>query len=52
MLSPRICRYSLGNLMIEILEVAEKDKIYQNKGSLGSLGAGHLTEKFAQGAEI
>ena len=38
--------------MIEILKVVEKCKIYQNQGSQGSLGAGHLTRKFAQMARI
>ena len=38
--------------MIEILKVVEKCKIYQNEGSQGSLGAGHLTRKFAQMARI
>ena len=43
----RICRYSLGNLMIEILKVAGKCKIYWNKESQGRPGARHLTKKFA-----
>ena len=38
--------------MIEILKVVEKCKIYQNLGSQGSLGAGHLTRKFAKMARI
>ena len=38
--------------MIEILKVVEKCKIYQTYGSQGSLGAGHLTRKFAQMARI
>ena len=39
MLSLRICRYSLDNLMIEILKLVEKCKVYQNKESQGSPGA-------------
>ena len=39
-------------LIIEILKVVEKCKIYQNKGSQESLEAGHLTKKFAQVARI
>ena len=35
-------------LMIEILKVVEKCKIYYDKGSQRSLGAGHLTKKVAQ----
>ena len=36
-------------LMIEILKLVEKCKIYQNKGSQGSLRAGHLTKKICLG---
>ena len=38
--------------MIEILKVVEKCKMYKNKGSQGSLEAGHLTKKFARMAGI
>ena len=38
--------------MIEIVKVVEKFKIYQNKGSQGSLRAGHLTKTFARVAGI
>ena len=45
MFFPRICRYSLGNLQIQILKVEGKCTIYQTKGYQGSLEAGNLTKK-------
>ena len=39
-------------LMIEILKVVEKCKIYKNKGSQVNLGAGHSTKKIARVARI
>ena len=38
-------------LIIEILKVVEKCKIYQNKGFQESLGAGHLIKKICTGGQ-
>ena len=38
--------------MTDILKLVEKCKIYKDKGSQGSLSAGHLTKKFAWVAGI
>ena len=40
---------SVDILMLEILKVVESAKIYENKGSRGSLGAGHFDTRVCLG---
>ena len=53
MFSLRICRYSLGNLPIEILKAVKKSKIYKKiKGYQRSPGSGNLTKNLPRVAGI
>ena len=51
MFSLQIRRYSVSKLINEVFKIVKKCKIYQNKGSLGSLASWDLTKIFAGGGQ-